>query len=371
MQHIDDLNRAIALLYETALSEAQWPDALRQIASAFGAFGVGHILFEGPTYNILDFRGHGHEQNSTRLYREHYYALDPGMPRVYRSMPGQWLPEDVMLPRSLVAGREYLNEYALPNGIGGVACGKVPIDSPYRTLVFSVQRRPGAAPFGQSSAQLFAILAPHLSAIARMTEKVRMLGLQRELAQTVLDRLQAGVVVVDSQQRVHLANLEATTWMAPRSGLRLRHGRICCESPSCDERLRGLISGACSAAPRGGAMRLPRPQPSKSLQVCVLPVPDRHQLATIASNRLALVLVADPECRASDPHLLRSLFGLTLAEGELLTAIASGSSPQEYAARRDLGIATVRTHLRAVMAKCGCNTQAKLVSLARTLPALL
>lgn len=370
MHNLDELNKAIALLYETALFEDRWPAVLEQLTIAFDCFGVGHFIAEGPYLQLRDFHGFGHDPRSVQLYREHYHALDPGLQLICDSSPGEWLPEHMLLPQSLASCREYLHDYAIPNGIGGTAGGRVPLDSLQKTLVFTVQRRPTSEPFGQFGLQMFSHLMPHLSAVAHMTDRIRNLTAQQQLAQAMLDSLQAGMVIVDSSQYVHLANRAARAMFVSKGGIRLRHGRLKCETSSCDARFRSLVASACSNLSAGGGMLIDRQPPAGPLQVSVLPVPAEHQFASLAGARLAIIAIADPELPVATNGLLRSLFGLTAAESELLLALVSGITPKEFGERRHVRISTVRTHLRSVMDKCGCNTQAKLVALARALPSL-
>ena len=59
---------------------------------------------------------------------------------------------------------------------------------------------------------------------------------------------------------------------------------------------------------------------------------------------------------------LRELFGLTRTEAAVAEALARGASPETIAAEMGVGLATVRTHLKRILAKTGCMTRASLVA---------
>jgi len=70
---------------------------------------------------------------------------------------------------------------------------------------------------------------------------------------------------------------------------------------------------------------------------------------------------------ASAAQLIET-FGFTPAEARLARALAAGQSVEGYSQQHALKISTVRTHLRALLAKTGAVKQAGLLQLLATLP---
>ena len=68
--------------------------------------------------------------------------------------------------------------------------------------------------------------------------------------------------------------------------------------------------------------------------------------------------VARPE-----PEVLRTLYGLTRAEAVVAADLAAGLTLEEIAAKANVGIETVRTHVKRAMAKTDTRRQAELVLL--------
>jgi len=70
----------------------------------------------------------------------------------------------------------------------------------------------------------------------------------------------------------------------------------------------------------------------------------------------------DPEAPIAAARL-GDLFGLTRAESAVAAALGRGAAPDEIAADLGIGLATVRSHLKRILAKTGTHRQAEAVAL--------
>jgi DNA-binding CsgD family transcriptional regulator len=71
----------------------------------------------------------------------------------------------------------------------------------------------------------------------------------------------------------------------------------------------------------------------------------------------------DPEDAAPAQDTLRELFGLTRTEAAITAALAEGHGLAQIAAQFHIGLGTVRSHLKTILAKTGTHRQAQLVAL--------
>jgi DNA-binding CsgD family transcriptional regulator len=76
---------------------------------------------------------------------------------------------------------------------------------------------------------------------------------------------------------------------------------------------------------------------------------------------LALTLVARPQ--APPVELVQTLFDLTPAEARVARSLASGKTAEDIAADGGVSLNTVRTQVRGVLEKTGCNRQAEVIAL--------
>jgi DNA-binding CsgD family transcriptional regulator len=60
---------------------------------------------------------------------------------------------------------------------------------------------------------------------------------------------------------------------------------------------------------------------------------------------------------------LRELFGLTRTEASVAAALGRGASLENIAANMGIGLATVRSHLKRILAKTGTHRQAETAAL--------
>lgn len=144
------------------------------------------------------------------------------------------------------------------------------------------------------------------------------------------------------------------------NGLAGGRGRLKLEDAGLDQRMmrqvrsciqtaqgRAAVLGAALTIPRAGRLPLTMivaPLPPSGLS------PSGH---TAAARPLALVMVRDPEAAIPALACLRDLFGFTRMEAVVAADLAGGLSLDAVAKRRGIGGATVRSHLKRILAKTG------------------
>lgn len=366
------IDTAVTLLYETVLDGSRWDAALAAFAGAFRAPGATRIRFDVTQKQPVEFRAHGHAAAVSGRYADYYHAIDPGLPAVGWASDGQWLADELLFDRRARDQQEYTHDFALPSGIGWVGGGRVESTSAHAGLWYGVQRHPDDAPFGAEGERVFHRLLPHLKQVTRLEAHTKQLSLGEAMARASLDALQAAACVVDRSRRVLLLNRQADALLGGAEPLMVRGGRLLCSVPAPDQRLSGLVAQACRRMPCGGAFQVPRRAAAAlPLHAIVMPLPEHHAAAAAhAREPLALVLVMDPQA----PHLAREayqgLFGLTDTEAALLFALVNGDNLAQWADRRGISTNTARTHLAAIFGKTGVDSQARLLRLAKTLPAV-
>ncbi len=212
----------------------------------------------------------------------------------------------------------------------------------------------------------FSVLLPH---VQRAIQIGQQLGSWRFLADSsaeILDRLPHGVVLLDDRQRVLRINRCGETLLQPPSPICIRRGGLTACDPVVQRELQRLI-GECVATSRaegtsaGGLISMRRGAGVGAIQVLICPM-------KIAAGTLdvrppaAIVFLHDSAAAAQiDPQVIRSAFGLTVAESRLTVLLVAGRCVQD--ASTELGVSphTVRAHLKAIFAKTGVNSQSDLL----------
>lgn len=89
-----------------------------------------------------------------------------------------------------------------------------------------------------------------------------------------------------------------------------------------------------------------------------------HDDAVMGSQKTSVVMLVSRETSPQpNPARLQQMYGLTSAEVQLATSLASGSTPLEIARRRKLSRTTIRSQLAALFSKTETKRQSELVAL--------
>lgn len=114
---------------------------------------------------------------------------------------------------------------------------------------------------------------------------------------------------------------------------------------------------------QGETLSIQRPSGKHPFLLHITPIP-KQGIINFPDQPAAMVLVSDPGV----PHIvtldsLVKAFSFTATEAKVAQLLASGQSPNSIAAQLEIGIGTVRTHLRAIFRKANCNGQVEFLSL--------
>ena len=192
------------------------------------------------------------------------------------------------------------------------------------------------------------------------------------LARAILDKLDRGVVLLDSKGRVVDSNAIAHRVLAHGNGLMVRNDRLAFADGDIDGRFEqllksngkprvktdGKVDGKSNGKARVVAATIKRPG-AASCRVLVTPVttPDgeAQQVAYLA------VIYAPAEQRDITTEVLLEIYGLTRAQADVARQLYAGLSVEETATQLQLSLNTVRTHLKQIFSKCEVQSQAELM----------
>lgn len=378
----DTLLRLIERIYDAALAPESWPEFLDGLAGVTDGHCVNLMFIEtmrpGSSLNtVVRFDPEG-----IRLYNEHYSALDPWREAV--SSRGLFRTAAVGLGRSLidskkVAETEFYNDFGRRFGVGGGVTAIIRAEPPVSALL-NVSERPHGQEFGENEVLLLRRLLPHLQRSLQVHERLATVAAARSAGEEVLDRLPFGVVLVDASGRAVLVNHAAQQILDARDGLTLHDRNLVAANVAQTTELGNLIAGAIAASQRdsqrapGGPLAVGRPSLRTPLQVLVTPVRSSEASFGLTLTRAprAAVFVTDPaNGTVAADQVLRVCFQLTPSETLVVRELLQGRNVKEAASELQLTENTVRSYLKAILAKTGCRSQSDLVAhLLRSVAAL-
>ncbi len=236
--------------------------------------------------------------------------------------------------------------------------------------VLGVHRPAQAGAYVDKDRHKVSILLPHLQRAFWLGGQFSKAAAHRALAHETLSRIDAAVFAVDARCRIVTANGRGEALLRVGVHISNRRGRLRLADTVLDQRMarqvRSCIQTAQGrAAPLGVALTIPRAD-RLPLTMIVAPLPPASWSSSghaVQSRPLALVMVRDPEAAMLSISCLRDLFGFTRMEAVIAADLAGGLSLDAVAARRGIGGATVRSHLKRILAKTGTHRQAEAVAL--------
>lgn len=220
--------------------------------------------------------------------------------------------------------------------------------------------------FHSSEAALPTRLRPYLERAFRLHWQRRVLAQELGVLQRGLDRLDFGVVLMNSALKPVYVNRQAK---------RMAH------QPTLASRLHGLPDrapehGALASLLKQGthghwsSTRLnARHDPARPIDALTLPLPTPE--CALAGSACAQMLILSPSSRHTQTAAVRWLareFGLSAAEARLLPPMMNGLRPAAIATQLGLRLSTVRSQLASLYAKTSCTCQQDLILLLATFP---
>jgi DNA-binding CsgD family transcriptional regulator len=261
--------------------------------------------------------------------------------------------------------QEWLRALDIFHMVGGVFLGG---DGALGVLGIHRPERAGA--YTDADRHKVSILLPHLQRAFWLGRQFSKAAAQRALADEALSRIDAAVFAVDARCNIVTANARADALLHAGIHISGGRGRLRLADAGLDQRMarqvRSCIRTALGrAAPLGAALTIPRTE-RLPLTMIIAPLPPSGFFLSgnaADARPLALVIVRDPEAPVLAISCLRDLFGFTRMEAVIAADLASGLSLDAVAERRGIGGATVRSHLKRILAKTGTHRQGQAVAL--------
>lgn len=214
---------------------------------------------------------------------------------------------------------------------------------------------------------LLSSLLPHVERAIRFSNKIYSLENERDSALGVIERLPLGVLLVCGRGTIHSMNSCAVTLLKEHHELQLiEQGKLRFDNPMITVALLSLINEVSTLTldqyfqRNHGDFLLTLPAVGKQGAISLLVVPAKR--CVIATTVCAGVLVTSslPQCSVSEA-LLKSIFGLTVAEARLVRVLVKGRSVGQIAAERNISVNTARSQLKSIFRKTNTSRQTELV----------
>jgi DNA-binding CsgD family transcriptional regulator/PAS domain-containing protein len=354
-------------LYDAAIAEELWPDALRNLASFTGGRAAALVCKDLTSKAGDVVHQHGAEQRFVDLYHERYWRLDPLTPLLFFPTGRPIVTADIM-PVDEFRDGPFYREWALPQEFGeaiNLLLDRSAMTTSFLSLIIGRGDEDG---IDEAKSRTMRI-APHVRRAALVGQTIAAKASETAVFADTLDSLSAAIFLLRGDGGILHANAAARTLLSARDPLVSISGKLAARNRKED----GALASALGAAARGGG---PETSIRGSLALTtsagdchvahLLPITSGvRRLAIDAPSAVAALIVRKTslELPRSPPEILARHYRLTPTELRVLLAIVEIGGARETAESLGIAETTAKTHLKHLYAKTGTMRQADLVKL--------
>jgi DNA-binding CsgD family transcriptional regulator len=351
-----DSNRLIERIYEAGLLPSLWPTILGELGDAIG--GNGGILFAVRDGYVNAVTSVGHAEAMPLFMQGEWSQRDQALKRAYALNHAGFVNDADLFTEDEIENDYVYRNFYRKHGLGYRAGTIIPMPIGDSVAVV-MPRRHEDGPVPREVVTFLDGMRPHL---ARSTLTANRLGFEKARAQTeALQALGIPGAVLRGPGRLFAANALFEALMP--SLFQDRNHRLVVA----DEWADALLADALAALPVGNwraVTSIAVAATAEHVPMVLHLLPVRGAAHDIFTQSTAL-LVVTPVDRAAVPtaEVLQGLFDLTPAEARVARGIGQAETIDALAEATGVNRETVRSQLKAVLAKTGVTRQQELVSL--------
>jgi DNA-binding CsgD family transcriptional regulator/PAS domain-containing protein len=361
----------IQAIYDAAVDESRWPEALKQLSNLTGSQAATFWVLDGseqprlPTFTYINL-----DPPFVQEYLDRVAPLDPTVQYLV-AHPNQPIVHDGLVITEREKDRHpYYDWHGRYSDTRFRLVGQV-CPAPAVHAGIALHRTRKAGRYQSQDIERFAVLYRHLERALDIGFRLGSLGALQQCTAELLDRNPAAILLLDERKRMVYANRNGEALRSNGDGIRLSVDGITLLRRQDNDRLQCLIARALSPITPsgnspGGVMRALRPSGKRPYAIVVAPVSRRYPV--LSSLRPAVcIMISDPDSPRSLPsHRLRAIFGLTEAEARLAALLAAGEELRSAAAKLGITYGTARTRLAEIFQKTETRRQGELIKLVLT-----
>lgn len=362
--------RAIDALYDAALAERSWDDAMEELRLLFGSVAVNLEIIDKRLMRPIFMCDAGLPPESIDRYMEQFSESSPRVLHGAGWAPGHIGYDSQILTEPEMDSNPFYQELLTPDDMRYFMSATLS-NGRDEYGVFAVQRSPSQGHVNDDDIRLLKRIEPH---VVRAVSIARRLGpISSASAQGVLlDESASAIFFLDANGVVVSQNQTADRLLDAHPKLiKKAQSRLSFET-LVHRHFEAALTKALTPPARGSAFAMAAELPVP-LGIFVTPL-EKNQSAKVMplSARVAVLISFQPSRLDLLRQLLSQSFDLTDRQCDLSIALLQGQSIDHFAQDHAISVATARSHLARVREKTNTHTQAELVSkLHQLVPSIL
>jgi DNA-binding CsgD family transcriptional regulator len=343
-------------IYESSFIPEFWPEVLDELGRVGGAPGASLFVATGGTQYCL--ASPEPRERAERIVKEGWLRRGSIIGRLFDMRHAGFLVDvDYLTPEELEREPIYRDLWR-PLGVGWGVATAIPMPTG-DNAIFVLSRRMERGPFDRSDALRLDAARPHLARSVLISARLQ---LERaSAASKTLAAMGIPALVFNDHYKVVSANSliesvgNAIQWRA--------FGRVSLKDRIADRLLRDALS-AINSEDNLVVRSFPVRDPDAGAMKVAHVIPVRLSARDIFVRSVGVLTLTPVTAPLAPPvELVQSLFDLTSTEARVARSLAMGKTAKDIATDGGISLNTVRTHVRGVLEKTGCNRQAQVIAL--------
>ncbi|MFY7867223.1 helix-turn-helix transcriptional regulator [Roseateles sp.] len=377
-----ELSQLLNLVYQAALEPQDWPAALQKAAHWLGA--KRSLLFT-PAQGLGEagfFYAHGVSAEEMAIWNSRFVGTDFWSGRVLErqlGFEGSIFRDSDLSTRSELLDSDYYREHLVRMDMAWLMSAVVlaPKDASLPLVALSNYRGLDAdSGFDDQQRDRLALLLPHLSRSLGVMLRLRQAETRAAASALALDSLSCGVALLDGQGRVVHTNRRIESICRAADGMRLEAGQLRLDDADSQRAWTGALHQTLAETGSVGHfsdhLRVTRSSGGAEAYLLQLSrLPENSRFGSLPAQARVIVFITDTEQgQTPTAQTLIRLYGLSTAEARTALALADGARLSDVASKLVLSVNTVKTQLKQIYAKMGCESRADFARLMLSLGAV-
>jgi DNA-binding CsgD family transcriptional regulator/PAS domain-containing protein len=355
----------IGQFYEAATDETLWNGITARIAAVFDSSSAV-VKLQGPGhFQLVETTENLQVPEKLRSWAEDWHLRDLWVERSAALGLNRIVTSDELVTREEQQRSGYYQDWLRHLQIHHMVGAVFPAGDDMLG-VLGVHRPESAGAYTDSDRQAMAVLLPHLQRAMQLGQRLAKAKRLEATNLAALDHLDSGVLTLDATGKILYINAEAAKILRESQEIYTVAGRLAGRRPGLHDRLSAVLQSALETAhgrqATAPATLLVTRSERLPLTLSAAPLRLGEQTRFGPVQPKVMVFLRDPERTLRTDHL-RELFGMTTTEAAIAAELAVGRGLEAIAARHQIGVGTVRWHLKQILLKTGTNRQSQTVAL--------
>ncbi|OJU03801.1 MAG: hypothetical protein BGN83_18585 [Rhizobium sp. 63-7] len=339
-------------IYEAAILPEFWPKVLERVTEATACYGGA--LFTLGKYGAASCATPGCQPHLTAMLQEGWAERNIRAKRVLELARQEFVTDHDVCSEEEIANHPIYTEFLRPRGIGWSAATHVNgIEDDI--VIFSIDQLYERGPITDVTKAFLNELRPHIARASMLAARFKMERVNGTLES--LSHLGVPAFACDDRGKVRLQNRQFERATESLDVMAFDMLQIT------DRRANMMLMDALKTLRDPGAPKSIPFVAADNKPVVLHVIPISLNARDVFSGMDAIVVLVPINLPGLPlKPLLQSLYDITQAEAKVAEGLLQGLSPKDIATIGGVGIETVRTHVKNLLAKTGAGRQAEFIA---------